>query len=69
MLAGIVALSPPPCAGVPKALDQAYLAEDFALFDFTLSDADMYSLGNATSPPQTGTPPQQPDDDQDCATP
>jgi len=29
----------------------------------------MSQLGNATSPPQTGTPPQKPDDDQDCDTP
>ena len=54
---------------IPKASSAVYLKEDFELFDFELSDDDMWALGNSTSPPQTGTPPQKPDDDQDCDAP
>ena len=54
---------------IPKATRAEYLAEDFDLFDWSLSDEEMQRLGNATSPPQTGTPPQAPDDDQDCLVP
>lgn len=64
---------------IPKAQEPNYLAEDFALFDestggkghgkFVLTDQEMAQLSAATSPPQTGTPPQNPDDDQDCLAP
>lgn len=54
---------------IPKASDPKYLAEDFDLFNFKLSAEEMGRLGNASSPPQTGTPPQAPDDDQDCDVP
>lgn len=51
---------------IPKASSLQYLREDFDLFDWALTEEEMWRLGNATSPPQTGTPPQAPDDDQDC---
>jgi diketogulonate reductase-like aldo/keto reductase len=51
---------------IPKASDPKYLAEDFALFDFSLSDDEMKQLTAATSPPETGTP-KDPDDAQDCS--
>jgi diketogulonate reductase-like aldo/keto reductase len=54
---------------IPKATHAQYLAEDFDLFDWTLSDDEMVQLTAATKPPQTGTPPQAPDDDQDCLVP
>jgi len=51
---------------IPKAAKEAYLKEDFDLFDFELSKEEMAKLTGATSPPETGTP-QNPDDAQDCA--
>ena len=51
---------------IPKASDPAYLKEDFELFDFELSDAEMARLNAATTPAETGTP-AHPDDAQDCA--
>ena len=53
---------------IPKAGKQAYLQEDFEIFDFVLSDTEMQQLTAATSPPETGTP-KDPDDAQDCALP
>lgn len=54
---------------IPKASNKAYLTDDFDIFDFSLTDEEMARLTAANSPPQTGTPPQKPDDDQDCAVP
>ena len=54
---------------IPKASNRAYLEEDFDIFDFSLTDQEMARLTAASTPPQTGTPPQKPDDDQDCAVP
>jgi len=54
---------------IPKASNKDYLVEDLDLFDFSLSADEMAKLTAADSPPQTGTPPQKPDDDQDCAVP
>ena len=48
---------------IPKASHAAYLEDDLDIFDFWLSEQEMAALGNATSPPQTGTPPQKPDND------
>lgn len=50
---------------IPKASNPAYIRDDFALFDFELSDAEMAQLSAATSPAETGTP-AAPDDAQDC---
>ena len=53
-----------------KALSKEYLAEDFDLFDsFLLDDSEMARLNAATTPPITGTPPQKPDDFNDCQVP
>ena len=54
---------------IPKASNKAYLEEDFDIFGFSLTDQEMARLTAASTPPQTGTPPQKPDDDQDCAVP
>ena len=54
---------------IPKATNRVYLEEDFDLFSFRLTDSEMATLTAANSPPQTGTPPQKPDDVQDCAVP
>lgn len=54
---------------IPKASKVAYLREDFDIFNFELTEEEMTSLTAATSPPETGTPPQPPDDAQDCAAP
>ena len=52
-----------------KALSKEYLAEDFDLFDWSLDDSEMARLNAATTPPITGTPPQKPDDYNDCQVP
>jgi len=54
---------------IPKSSSTKHLAEDFALFDFELTPEEMERLRQATSPVETGTPPQPPDDAQDCAVP
>ena len=54
---------------IPKATNKAFLEQDFDLFSFSLTEQQMAALTAANSPPQTGTPPQKPDDDQDCAVP
>ena len=54
---------------IPKALDKDYLAEDIDVFDFSLEDSEMARLNAATTPPITGTPPQKPDDYNDCQVP
>ena len=51
---------------IPKSSSAKHLAEDFDLFDFELTADEMDRLRLATSPVETGTPPQPPDDAQDC---
>lgn len=51
---------------IPKSSNIKHLRENFEVFDFELTPADMNKLATATSPPETGTK-QNPDDAQDCA--
>merc|ERR1712187_756344 len=51
---------------IPKSTSPKHQKENFELFDFRLTDDEMAQLNAATSPPETGTPPQPPDDAQDC---
>ena len=46
-----------------------YNEGDFDLFDFSRTDEEMERLRQATTPVETGTPPQAPDDAQDCDVP
>ena len=46
-----------------------HLEENLDLFSWSLSDAAMEELDQATRPVETGTPPQPPDDAQDCLVP
>jgi hypothetical protein len=45
------------------------MIDNLQLFDFTLSDGELAQLDRAHSPVETGTPPQPPDDAQDCLVP
>jgi len=50
---------------IPKSSNPKHIAENFDVFDFKLSDAEMKRLSAATTPAETGTE-EQPDDAQDC---
>ena len=54
---------------IPKSSSATHLSENFDLFSFTLTAEEMNRLHLATSPVETGTPPQPPDDAQDCSVP
>ena len=54
---------------IPKSTSAKHLSENLDLFSWTLSDDDMAALDAATTPVETGTPPQPPDDAQDCLVP
>merc|ERR1712113_84121 len=50
---------------IPKSRNEKHLAQNFDIFDFNLTTAEMELLNAATSPAETGTA-QKPDDAQDC---
>jgi diketogulonate reductase-like aldo/keto reductase len=50
---------------IPKSTNPKHIAQNFDLFDFNLTAAEMARLTSVTSPPETGTP-AAPDDAQDC---
>lgn len=54
---------------IPKSHSRAHMIENLNLFDFELTDVELADLDAAKSPVETGTPPQPPDDAQDCLVP
>jgi diketogulonate reductase-like aldo/keto reductase len=54
---------------IPKSTKALHLEENLALFGWSLAEEEMARLSKASSPPETGTPPQPPDDAQDCLVP
>ncbi len=54
---------------IPKSHSAAHLKQNLDLFSWSLSDDEMKALDAAKSPVETGTPPQKPDDAQDCLVP
>lgn len=50
---------------IPKSSNPKHQAQNFDVFDFSLSKAEMQKLSAATSPAETGTE-DAPDDAQDC---
>ena len=54
---------------IPKSTSAKHLSENLDLFTWSLADAEMSQLDHASTPVETGTPPQKPDDAQDCLVP
>lgn len=54
---------------IPKSTNPLHLKQNLELFSWSLSDEEMAQLDHARTPVETGTPPQKPDDAQDCLVP
>ena len=54
---------------IPKSHSPDHLKQNLDLFSWKLTDEEMKELDEAKAPVETGTPPQKPDDAQDCLVP
>ena len=54
---------------IPKSTSAVHLKQNLDLFGWALSAEEMEELDRATTPVETGTPPQPHDDAQDCLVP